>query len=812
MGTFRTAMKLGGEMVLHMLDPRWTILLFLMLLTSAAGQAALLSAPDVTLWLSWPSTSKNDIFFDTVQREFAPGGESTHGGSVVPAADAINKMPTCDYTAEATFLNRVLAASGTRLLIAKPCPGATNKALWVTIAGNDGIGPMLYTLSGDASEYPPDMVFEGSKWLAFAPDNELGGFYMGMAACDSSGPNMNMPIVFMRGPADEPQVWCDQILAGFQRGLDTCPNHYNFLATVVNTTAVASKSDGWDLKAGKKAFSKAMLTNPKIMGVAACADALAAGAIRYWTTFNNGGFAAGLFVSSFGANTEYSELVAQGKIKLTIDPLISTEGAGVVRAVKFASLGFLQEKVDADLHLVVSPVVQRGKYLKQSLKKTVLQTYDKTLRPDDGGEADVFTLNVDFTSISSVKFAERTFEASGWIHMTWKDERAVWNAAIYSLFPGLMSWDVSQIYKPEFIWPNRIDNMIDAPQKIVKSDGVGNFAYLEEFRGKFSCSMSLSAYPVDVQECSIRIASREPTEAIVLSASKVLCGPETTGEYYIKYMNRTNVAVYNNDGGTGAYSEATFDILFKHDPMPFVFSVIIPCVMLFLVGYSSFFLTAEPARAAFSIICLLTTVGVNKQGRDMVPAHVGTTWVDQWLLIHLSFAFITLVECVVSYHPKLQLAKPTPPAPKPVPNVESNPIGPDMADDGMSGWGLAAVNEDKKAPGRKKTRKKRDHDEEAGPMECIEIVHLSPRSQPENLAVGEEGPFELSKLALGPVMISKNYVDLIMQRVYPIVYFLCVFIMLAMLSGQAQDYGNGVYQPPLKCANTMRLLNNVTAR
>ena len=53
------------------------------------------------------------------------------------------------------------------------------------------------------------------------------------------------------------------------------------------------------------------------------------------------------------------------------------------------------------------------RYLKQSLKKTVLQTYDKTLRPDDGGEADVFTLNVDFTSISSVKFAERTFEASG---------------------------------------------------------------------------------------------------------------------------------------------------------------------------------------------------------------------------------------------------------------------------------------------------------------------------------------------------------------------------------------------------------------
>ena len=107
-------------------------------------------------------------------------------------------------------------------------------------------------------------------------------------------------------------------------------------------------------------------------------------------------------------------------------------------------------------------------------------------------------------------------------------------------------------------------------------------------------------------------------------------------------------------------------------------------------------------------------------------------------------------------------------------------------------------------------------------------------------------PFELSKLALGPMMVSKNYVDLIMQRVYPIVYFLCVFIMLCMLAGnkscmfllrvkvlpttllmrslhqiidnschqrfdysdvagQAQDYGHGVYQPPTKCAEAMRL-------
>ena len=105
-----------------MLNPRWTILLFLMLLTFAAGQhLGVLSAPDVTLWLSWPSTPENDRFFDAVQREFAPGGAATFGGHVEPAADAINKMSPCDYTVEATFLNRVLSASGTRPLCHANC-------------------------------------------------------------------------------------------------------------------------------------------------------------------------------------------------------------------------------------------------------------------------------------------------------------------------------------------------------------------------------------------------------------------------------------------------------------------------------------------------------------------------------------------------------------------------------------------------------------------------------------------------------------------------------------------------------------------
>ena len=62
------------------------------------------------------------------------------------------------------------------------------------------------------------------EWLAFAPDNELGGFYMGMAACEASGANQNMPIVFMKGPPNDQQV-CTQSLSHALNSLTQSLSH-----------------------------------------------------------------------------------------------------------------------------------------------------------------------------------------------------------------------------------------------------------------------------------------------------------------------------------------------------------------------------------------------------------------------------------------------------------------------------------------------------------------------------------------------------------------------------------------------------------
>ena len=87
----------------------------------------------------------------------------------------------------------------------------------------------------------------------------------------------------------------------------------------------------------------------------------------------------------------------------------------------------------------------------------------------------------------------------------------------------MTSWTLFDVHdicsrSPEFLWPNRIQNMLPNAAQAIESNGKGDFFYLTEFRGKFTCPMSLDAFPTDVQECAVKIITRLPAEQIVLSA------------------------------------------------------------------------------------------------------------------------------------------------------------------------------------------------------------------------------------------------------------------------------------------------------
>ena len=163
----------------------------------------------------------------------------------------------------------------------------------------------------------------------------------------------------------------------------------------------------------------------------------------------------------------------------------------------------------------------------------------------------------------------------------------------------------------------------------------------------------------DVQKCSVQIISSWPSTAIVLTTGGgISCGPQVVGEYNIKYQNETSILQYEEP--KDPIMQASFTFYIQREMGPIMNGVIVPCMMLFVVGYSSMFLTAQPARAAFAIITLLSNLNVMKTGQGMMPEHTGNIWLDDWLMFHLFIAFIIVIANVLSFHHYLQIPKLTP--------------------------------------------------------------------------------------------------------------------------------------------------------
>ena len=153
-----------------------------------------------------------------------------------------------------------------------------------------------------------------------------------------------------------------------------------------------------------------------------------------------------------------------------------------------------------------------------------------------------------------------------------------WNPQIWSLFPGSMPWDVSEVYLPgvtqtcqalvsdtargaELLWPNMADNAMPGVMTIT-SDGQGNMTMMQSFRGTFTCSMDLTNYPVDVQACPIQLAT--PSEGVVLRAEPVRCGPDEVLPTYV-LVCVICVLCYHSFSHNIAVQVAQFNVHYGHN-------------------------------------------------------------------------------------------------------------------------------------------------------------------------------------------------------------------------------------------------------
>lgn len=285
--------------------------------------------------------------------------------------------------------------------------------------------------------------------------------------------------------------------------------------------------------------------------------------------------------------------------------------------------------------------------------------YDARIRPSGINGTDGPTIvTVDFLMRSLVIHNDAKMEYS--VQLTfreqWTDERLKFDD-----FNGQIKYltltEANRVWMPDLFFSNEKEghfHTIIMPNVYIRIFPYGSVLYSIRVTLTLSCPMNLKLYPLDKQVCSLRMASYGwTTDDLVflwkdgdpVQVVKNLHLPRfTLQKYHTDYCNsKTN---------TGEYSCLKVDLLFKREFSYYLIQIYIPCCMLVIVSWVSFWLdqSAVPARVSLGVTTLLTmatqTSGINAS----LPPVSYTKAIDVWTGVCLTFVFGALLEfALVNY-------------------------------------------------------------------------------------------------------------------------------------------------------------------
>ncbi|XP_045482290.1 glutamate-gated chloride channel isoform X4 [Harmonia axyridis] len=285
--------------------------------------------------------------------------------------------------------------------------------------------------------------------------------------------------------------------------------------------------------------------------------------------------------------------------------------------------------------------------------------YDARIRPAGANGTDgpaIVRVNLFVRSIATISDIKMEYSVQLTFREQWQDERLKFND-----FGGRLKYltltEANRVWMPDLFFSNEKEghfHNIIMPNVYIRIHPQGSVLYSIRISLTLSCPMNLKLYPLDRQICSLRMASYGWTtddlvflwkEGDPVQVVKNLHLPRFTLEKFLTdYCNsKTN---------TGEYSCLKVDLLFKREFSYYLIQIYIPCCMLVIVSWVSFWLDqgAVPARVSLGVTTLLTmatqTSGINAS----LPPVSYTKAIDVWTGVCLTFVFGALLEfALVNY-------------------------------------------------------------------------------------------------------------------------------------------------------------------
>ncbi|CAL1293321.1 unnamed protein product [Larinioides sclopetarius] len=302
----------------------------------------------------------------------------------------------------------------------------------------------------------------------------------------------------------------------------------------------------------------------------------------------------------------------------------------------------------------------------RALEKRILDSiigpgrYDSRIRPLGMNNATngpaVVRVNMFIRSISKIDDVKMEYSVQMTLREQWRDERMQFDDQNGQV-RYLTLTDPDKIWKPDLFFSNEKEghfHNIIMPNVLLRIHPNGDVLYSIRISLVLSCPMDLKYYPLDKQTCSITMVSYGyTTEDLVflwkkeepVQLVKKLYLPRFTLEAFLTdyCTSRTN---------TGEYSCLKVDLQFKREFSYYLIQIYIPCCMLVIVSWVSFWLdpNAIPARVSLGVTTLLTMATQISGINASLPPVSYTKAIDIWTGVCLTFVFGALLEfALVNY-------------------------------------------------------------------------------------------------------------------------------------------------------------------
>jgi len=289
----------------------------------------------------------------------------------------------------------------------------------------------------------------------------------------------------------------------------------------------------------------------------------------------------------------------------------------------------------------------------------MLKTYDRRATPTNKiGQPTRVECELFIRSFGSISEKTMDYQVDLYLRQHWDDPRLN-NPAITEALDLNDPRLVQAIWKPEVYFPNAKEGefqYVTVPNVLLRIEPAGHILYMLRLKMKFSCMMELNKYPLDVQVCTMEVASfSKTTRELILEWNRkipvALSADLRMPQFTVERVTTDNCA-QDQTSMIGNYSCLVAKF---HLPRSIGFHMVqsyVPTILIVVISWVSFWMDQDsvPGRTTLGVTTLLT-VSTKSAGLNAETPQVSyVKAIDVWMGACTAFIFSALIEfTIVNY-------------------------------------------------------------------------------------------------------------------------------------------------------------------